>query len=320
VNSMKVIINYQEYTDVEIEKAILREQPGIEIVESHSREAGDFANEVGDVEAAIIQYADCSKEVIGAMNRAKVIVRYGIAVDNIDVAAANARGIRVCNVPFYCIDEVSNHALAMILALHRKLNISDPLLRRNEYNLEALRPILRLSDLTVGLAGFGHIARRLAETLHPLFAQVIAFDPYVNAETMFESGVKKVELDALFRESDFVSVHAPNTPATRHLVSAEIISLMKPSAYIINTGRGPVIDESALIGALKSNRIAGAGLDVFESEPLPKDSPLRCLDNVIITSHYAWYSEGAIKELKETAAYEALRVLRGEEPKYEVKI
>jgi D-3-phosphoglycerate dehydrogenase / 2-oxoglutarate reductase len=317
---MKVIINYQEYADVEIEKAILRELPGVEIVESHTRSEEEFIKEAAYVDAAIIQYVTCSKEVITAMKQTKVIVRYGIAVDSIDVVAANAQGIRVCNVPFYCIDEVSNHALAMILCLHRKLTLGDSLLRQNAYELETIRPVPRLSDSTAGLVGFGHIARRLAEKLKPLFSEIIAFDPFVTSEVMAEIGVRKTKLDDLFRESDFISVHAPNTPATRHLVSAEMIALMKPMAYLINTGRGPVVDEVALIEALQSRKIAGAGFDVFESEPLPAGNPLRLMDNVILTSHYAWYSEGAIRELKETAAMEALRVLRGEEPKYEVKV
>ncbi len=316
---MKVIINYQEYADVELEKAILRELPGIEIVESGTRDSNDFINEIGDVDAAIVQYVNCSKEVIAAMNRAKVIVRYGIAVDNIDVAAAKERGIKVSHVPYYCIEEVSNHALAFILCFHRKMNISDGMLRQHIYQLEAIRPIPRLSDCTVGLVGFGHIAKRLTEKLKPLHVRVFAYDPFVSAEIISENGAEKVELEKLFRESDFISVHAPINKDTKHLVSAEMISRMKPTAYLINTGRGAVVDEAALTGALKEGRIAGAGLDVFENEPLPEDSLLRELNIAILTNHYAWYSEGAIRELKETAAKEVLRVLKGEPLEYEVK-
>jgi len=316
---MRVVINYQEYADVEIEKAVLNELPGIEIVESKTRDSSEFIDEIGDADAAIVQYVNCSKEVITAMNRAKVIVRYGIAFDNIDVAAAKERGIKVSHVPFYCIEEVSNHALALILGLHRKLNISDGLLRQNKYELEAIRPIPRLTECTAGLVGFGHIAKRLAEKIKPLFGDVVSFDPFVSEEAMAENGVRKVELDVLFKESDFVSVHAPINKDTKHLVSGEMISLMKPTAYLINTGRGAVVDESALIEALKEGRIAGVGLDVYENEPLPENSPLRGLNTAIITSHYAWYSEGAIRELKETAAREVLRVLKGEPLEYEVK-
>ncbi|MFH1538936.1 MAG: C-terminal binding protein [bacterium] len=320
---MKIVINYQEYADVEIEKAVLRELPGVEIVESRTRNAEEFISEVRDADAAIVQYAPCTEEVIAAMTRAKVIVRYGIAVDNIDLAAANDRGIRVCHVPFYCLDEVSNHALALFLALHRKLFDADRLLREDRHRLDshrlgAIRPIPRLSAAAAGLLGFGHIARRLAEKLKPLFAEVAACDPFVSAEEMAEGGARKVEIDELFSESDFISIHAPLTEATRHLVGAELISKMKPTAILVNTSRGAVVDEALLAAALKSRKIAGAGLDVFETEPLPADSPLRALDNVIITGHCAWYSEGAIKELKETAAREALRVLRGEEPRFEV--
>jgi D-3-phosphoglycerate dehydrogenase len=315
---MKVVINYQEYADVEIEKAVLRQLPGIEIVESHTRSAVEFAEEASDADAAIIQYVPCPKNVISEMTRCKVIVRYGIAVDTIDVAATRERGIRVCNVPFYCLDEVSNHTLAMILALHRKLFDADRLMRENRHKLETLRPIPRLADATAGLVGFGHISRRLAEKMGPLFASVTACDPFVDAKQMAKCGAKKVEIKELFSNSDFITVHVPLQEATRRLVGAELISMMKPTAYLINTSRGAVVDETALIEALKNKKIAGAGLDVFETEPLPAESPLRSLDNVILTGHYAWYSDGAIIELKETAAMEALRVLRGEEPKYEV--
>jgi D-3-phosphoglycerate dehydrogenase len=316
---MKVVINYQEYADVEIEKTILRELPGVEIVESHTRKAAEFINEVGDIDAAIIQYAPFNREVIAAAAQCKVVVRYGIAVDTIDLEAAKERGIRVCHVPSYCLDEVSNHALAMMLALNRRLFTADRLLRENRHTLEAIRPIPRLSDATAGLLGFGNIARRLAEKIKPLFAEVMAHDPFVKPEDMATLGVRPVDLPELFQESDYLSLHLPLTESTKHLVSEELISSMKPAAFLINTSRGPVVDEAALIEALKEKRIAGAGLDVFETEPLPEDSPLRSLDNVILTSHYGWYSEGAIRELKETAAREALRVLKGEDPHYEVK-
>ena len=316
---MKVVINYQEYADVEVEKAILRGLPGVEIVESRARDEADFMREVKDADAVIVQYGPCTANVLSAMTRAKVIARYGIAVDNIDLAAARKRGITVCHVPSYCLDEVSNHALAMILALHRRLFIADRLLREKRHHLEALRPIPRLADATGGLLGFGHIARCLAEKMKPLFAEIISCDPAVGAGEMSARGVRKVELDELFRKSDFISVHVPSLSATKHLVHMRLLRMMKPSAFLINTSRGAVIDEAALVEALQKRLIAGAGLDVFETEPLPDDSPLRWLDNVILTGHVAWYSEGAIRELKETVANEVLRVLKGEQPLFEVK-
>jgi len=319
-NFMKVVINYQEYADVEIEKAILRQLPGVEIVESRTRDEASFMEVVKDADAVIVQYGPCTTAVVSAMARAKAIVRYGIAVDNVDLAAARKRGIIVSNIPLYCLDEVSNHALAMILALHRRLSAADRLFRENRHHLEALRPIPRLSETTAGLLGFGNIARRLAEKLGPLFAEILSCDPAVGSEEMLTSGVRKVELDELFRKSDFVSVHVPLTPSTRHLVDRRLLSLMKPSAFLVNTSRGAVIDESALVEALQKRQIAGAGLDVFEVEPLSENSPLRSLDNVILTGHVAWYSEGAIRELKETAARETLRVLKGERPLFEVKL
>lgn len=316
---MKVVINYQEYADVEIEKAILREVPGVTVVESRTREAGEFLAEVRDADAAIVQYVPFNKEVIAAARKCRVVVRYGIAVDTIDVAAARATGIRVCNVPFYCLDEVSNHALGLILALNRRLFAGDRMMRAKAHSLEKVRPILRLAECAVGLVGFGHIAQRLAEKLRPLVKTILAHDPFVKPEEMVKSGVRPADLSELFKTSDFISIHAPINASTRHLVSRELIALMKPTAYLVNTSRGPVVDEAALIKALQEKRIAGAGLDVFEVEPLPADSPLFSMDNVIVTSHFAWYSEGAIRELKETAAREVVRVLKGEEPMYEFK-
>ncbi len=311
---MKVVINYQEYADVEVEKSVLREIPGIEIIESRTRDPEEFIEEVRDADAAIIQYVPCPGKVIEAMEKAKVIVRYGIAVDTIDLAAAKERGIKVCNVPAYCLDEVSNHALAMILALHRRLFAADRLLREKRHDLEKIRPIPRLSEATAGLLGFGNIARALALKLKPLFAEVAAYDPFVDDEDMGAFGVWPMALEELFDQSDFISVHVPLTDKTKHLVDVKLIARMKTSAFIVNTSRGAVIDEAALIKALQEKKITGAGLDVFETEPLPDDSPLRSLENVILTHHIAWYSEGAIRELKETAAKEALRVLKGEEP------
>jgi len=317
---MKVVINYQEYADVEIEKKVLAQLPGVEVVESRTRDAKEFAKEVRDADAVIAQYGPVNHEVISAMERCKVIVRYGIAVDTIDLHAAKGHGIRVCNVPFYCLDEVSNHSLALLLALHRKILIGDQLLRENRYSLQEIMPIPRLMDLTIGLVGFGHIPRVLSKKIKHLFKRIIVHDPLVRKEELDEHGILGVDLDELFKSSDYVSIHAPSNPKTRHMINAHLLSLMKPTAYLINTSRGALVDEQALIDILRARKIAGAGLDVYETEPLPRDSPLRSLDNVVLTMHYAWYSEGAIQELKETAAMEALRVLRGEEPLHEVKI
>jgi D-3-phosphoglycerate dehydrogenase / 2-oxoglutarate reductase len=317
---MKVVINYQEYSDVDIEKRVLRGLPDVEIVESRTRKTEEFIPEIRLADGVIAQYAPLNAEVIAAMTCCKVIARYGIAVDTIDLAAAKSKGIKVCNVPFYCLDEVSNHALALIMGLHRKLFTGDQLLRANQYKLQHIQPIARLSDLTVGLVGFGSIPRVLSKKVKHMFARIIVHDPFVHREELKSHGVEAVGLEQLFHESDFISIHAASTPKTRHLVNQHLLALMKPTAYIINTSRGALIDGRALFDVLHERRIAGAGLDVFEVEPLPHDSPLLKLDNVILTHHYAWYSEGAIKELKETAAMEVVRVLRGEPPQHEVKV
>ncbi len=316
---MKVVINYQEYSDVELEKNVLKRLPGIEIVESRTRDPEALIKEARDADGLLAQYCQVNARVIGAMEKCRVIVRYGIAVDTIDLAAAKAKGIKVCNVPYYCLDEVSDHALALILALNRKIVYADKLLRENRHSLQRIQPIPRLINLTAGLVGFGHIPRNLIVKLKPLFAKILVHDPFVKPEEIKAAGAEPVELEKLFQQSDFISIHAPSNAKTRHLVNKKLLLLMKPSAYLINTSRGALIDEQALFEVLRDHKIAGAGLDVFETEPLPVDSPLRSLDNLVFTMHYAWYSEGAIKELKETAALEAYRVLKGEQPLYEVR-
>ena len=317
---MKVVINYQEYGDVDIEKKVLQQLKGVEILETRTREPKELIPQVRDADGLLTQYCPCDSKVIAAMEKAKVIVRYGIAVDTIDLEAAKSKNIKVCNVPYYCLDEVSNHALALILALHRKIFLGDHLLRKNQYSLQKIQPIPRMCSLNVGLVGFGHIPRTLVSKLKPLFRKILAYDPFVKKAEIKCFGAEPVSLEDLFRQSDFISIHAPSNEKTRHLVNKKLLSLMKPTAYLINTSRGALIDEQALIEALAEKRIAGAGLDVFESEPLPMDSPLRNFENVILTMHYAWYSEGAIRELKESAAKEALRVLKGQEPLYEVRM
>jgi D-3-phosphoglycerate dehydrogenase len=315
---MKIVINYQEYADVEAEKKVLKGLGEVEVIESRTRDPGEFMAEAAGADGALVQYVPVNEKVIKAMKGCKVIVRYGIAYDNIDVVAARAAGITVCHVPSYCISEVSNHALALILALHRKLFTADRAMRDGSYSLETIRPILRFGKCRAGLVGLGRIAQELALKLRPLVREVWAYDPFVDKSVFGQAGAREKKLDQIFAECDIISVHVPVNKKTRHLVSKEMIGKMKPTACLVNTSRGAVVDEAALAEALRHGKIAGAGLDVFETEPLAADSPLKKLDNVILTGHYAWYSEGAIKELKETAAMEAVRVLKGEAPHHPV--
>ena len=273
-----------------------------------------FIHEAKGVDAALIQYVEINEKVIDTLDRCRGYVRYGIGYDNIDAGYAVKKGKIVANVPHYCTDEVSTHALALILALNRKLLLLSQLFLRNQYELEKLRPVKRLKQCTVGIVGMGSIGKLLADKIRPMVGRLLMHDPYVDEYP----GCEKVGLDELCRASDYVSLHLPLLPQTTNLINRELLESMQSNACIINTGRGGTLDEEALIDLIKQRKLGGAGLDVFASEPLPEDSPLRTLPNVILTSHNAWYSEEAIVELKETAARQVVQILRNEKPTHSV--
>ena len=243
-------------------------------------------------------------------------MRYAIGVDTIDVPAATERRIMVANVPDYCIAEVSDHALALILALVRKVKVMDAEVQRGTWSFRRAVPIRRLGELTLGLIGFGHIGREVARKARALnFHGVCAFDPYVTAVDP-ALGVTLAPLQTVLRTADVLSVHAPATPDTRHLIGAEALAQMKPGALLVNTSRGALVDEAAVARALREGRLAGAALDVLEDEANAQDSPLRGLENVILTPHMAWYSTGAIRELQRKVAEQVRDALLRGQPSY----
>ena len=314
---MKVIINYQEYADVEVEKSVLRELPGVEIVESRTRDVGEFIREARDADAAIIQYVPCPREAIEAMDRARVIVRYGIAVDTIDLAAAAARGIRVCHVPSYCLDEVSNHAITLILALVRKLHHILPNSRKAVWDYKYTKPIYNFRNKTLGILGLGRVGRSLVPKAKGFGMNVSAYDPYVEDDIFALLGVtRRYELEDLLTEADFISIHTPLTPETYHLIDADALSKMKKTAIIVNSARGPIIDEGALCDALDSGTIAAAGIDVLETEPPAADNPLLAKENALVTPHVAWYSEESFEADMIDGMDELQRVLTGKRPRF----
>jgi len=251
--------------------------------------------------------------VLAELDSLQVVGRSGIGVDNIDVAAAEREGIVVVNVPDYCIDEVSTHALALALACLRRLDSYDEAIEGGTWDWALGRPIRRLAGSTVGLVSFGAIARRLASKLQGFDLSVVAYDPYVPAYRMADFGVEKVGFEELLAESGIVSIHAPLTDETRGLFDAEAFEAMREDAVLVNTARGPIVEEDALVDALDSGAIDSAGLDVREEEP-PGESPLHGRDDVVLTPHVAWYSEASRTELGRTVAADVGRVLRGEDP------
>ena len=270
-----------------------------------------------DADACLIPGQAFPAAVIDKLEHCRVLVRYGIGYDMIDVAAASRKGILVVNFPDFCQPEVANHALALLLDCAKKISRQDRWIRSGGWRggrAPFLQPMGAIHGETVGLIGFGAIAREFQRRLAVLDMHVLAYDPYVKPEVAGALGVELVSLDELLQRSDYVSIHVPLLPATHRMITAEKLALMKPTAYLINTGRGPVVDMEALIAALKSGGIAGAGLDTFAVEPLPADSPLLRLDNVVMTPHCASYADATARNLWRRVGEEAALALRGRMP------
>jgi D-3-phosphoglycerate dehydrogenase len=260
-----------------------------------------------------------SLKVIENLNKCRLIALTGIGYDNVDIAAATEKGICVANVPYYCLEEVSDHAMALILACARKFYQLLPDIKNGKWStqadyLSALKPLYRLSGQTLGLIGFGSIARTLVPKARAFGFRIIAYAPHVPSILFETFKVESVELDKLLEESDFVSMHTALTSETKHMMGLPQFKKMKPTAYFINTARGELVDEKALYTALSEGLIAGAGLDVLESEPPGLDNPLLKLSNVLITGHFAYYSEESREELFRWPWEEVARILQGEWP------
>lgn len=297
--------------------ALARLDPELRLAKSASPE--DILAVARDADAIIVCYARLSGDVLRQLTRCKVIGRTGLGVDNIDLPAAKERGITVTYVPDYCLHEVSDHAIALLLALARKIVFANKLVQSGRWELPPLVPIRRLTGQVLGLIGFGNIPRRVAPKAQAFGLKVVTYDPYVPQEQLTAAGVEGVSFDRLLELSDFISVHAPLTPETRGLLNAAAFAKMKKGVLVINTARGPLIDEAALVAALDAGQVGGAALDVVAVEPLAKDSPLLGRDNVILTPHTAFYSVEALQELQSKAATDVARVLNGEPPVYPVK-
>jgi D-3-phosphoglycerate dehydrogenase len=297
--------------------ALRRVDPELRMAKSASPD--DILAVARDADAVLVTYAKLPGELLRQLTRCKAIGRFGLGVDNIDVKAAGELGITVTYVPDYCMQEVSDHAMALLLALARKIPLSNSLVQAGRWEMPAVVPIHRLAGRVLGLVGFGNIPRTLAPKAKAFGLRVVTYDPYVPQEALTVAGVESVSFDRLLDISDFVSVHAPLMPATRGLFNAEVFRRMKKGAMLINTARGPLVDEDALVAALDSGHLGGAALDVVAVEPLSKDSKLIGRDNVIVTPHTAFYSVEALDELQTKCAADVARVLSGEAPIYPVK-
>jgi D-3-phosphoglycerate dehydrogenase len=267
-----------------------------------------------DADGLLVTYAKITAEMIREMKRCRIISRFGIGVDNVDIAAATAAGIVVTKVPDYCIDEVSDHAMALLLAAARKIPFANARAQAGHWDLRAVVPIHRLRGGVLGLVGFGRIPQLVAPKAKAFGLKVVAYDPYVPPEVLTRAGVEGVAFADLLKISDYISIHTPLMPETNRLFRAEVFAQMKPTAYLINTARGPIVDEADLARALDAGQLAGAALDVMAQEP-PTGSPLFGRDNVILTPHTSFYSEESLVDLQTKAAEEVVRVISKQSPR-----
>ncbi len=271
-----------------------------------------------DADAIVTNRCPLMRPVIEQLRRCRVIVRYGVGYDNVDVNAANEKGIIVCNVPDYCTHDVATHTLALLLCCWRKVHFGDSGLKQGKWQrYTTIQPVYRTIGKTVGLFGFGRIGKRVAELLYPFGFKIIAYDPYLTEEEFLLHGAEQVDFDALLQRSDVISLHAPLTDETRGIFNRDAFSRMKRGVIFVNTARGGIVDEDALLWALDEGIVAAAGLDVFVNEPNPNPRLVQH-PKVIATPHWAWYSEEAIWDLRRKVAEQVVQALKGERPTYAI--
>ena len=308
----KVVLTDYVWESIEVERGILGDLATITAMQT--KKPDEFLAEAADCDALLNTYAGpITAEAMARMPKCRIIARYGIGVDTIDLEAATAAGIIVTNNPTYCIEEVAEHTMALMLAAARKIAFYDRLVRAGQWAVPPGKPLARIAGSTLGLVGFGNIARQVAVRAAAFGMKVLYADPFVQPGQSDAPGTK-VELDELLQRSDFVSLHPPLTAKTRKMIDDAALARMKPSAVLINCSRGPIIDTDALVRALDAKRIAGAALDTVDPEPLPNPHALRGRENVILNPHVAWYSEQAMVGLQAGAPNEVKRVLSGEWP------
>ena len=313
-----VVIADDRYAAYDEEKAVLAEVDA-EVRVFASSSPSEAKRAFAPADAILVNLFPMTADIIESLSKCRVISRYGVCYDNVAVDTATRKGIWVTFVPDYCFEEVADHALALLLGCIRKIGYKDRMIRQGMWNLHRDQPCYRVEGRTLGILGYGNAAHTLLRKVSGLgFGRVLMCDPYVRASTVKAAGAVPVDLPTLLAESDYISVHVPLTPETRHIIGRAELALVKRGAILVNTARGPVLDERAVADALRSGQLGGAGLDVFEEEPLPRNSPLRQLDNVIFTDHAGWYSEESVVELKTKAARNAAAVLVGGRPPYPV--
>ncbi|MBI2440525.1 MAG: C-terminal binding protein [Lentisphaerae bacterium] len=313
-----VIIADDRYAHYREETEVLN-AIGAEIVPTKSQVAADLQQACRAADGIIVNLAPINAAVIAAMERCRIISRYGVGFDNVDVGAATARGIWVANVPDYCGEDVSDQALALLMSCVRKVALRDRQVRAGIWDIKSAAPQWRLAGKTFVFFGFGQIARVLHRKLSGFgLKRFLVYDPFLDEKAVRELGAAKTDFDTALREGDFFSIHMPLNDQTRGMFNEQTLRQMKPTAILINTSRGPIIDERALYRALSEGWINSAGLDVFEQEPVGRDNPLLKLDNITVSGHTGWYTEESQTELKRKAAENVRDALTSGKPKYAV--
>jgi D-3-phosphoglycerate dehydrogenase / 2-oxoglutarate reductase len=311
----KAVVSDHTFESLGLQRGVLT-SAGFELEEAQPKciTEDDVIQRCQGATALLVQWVPITRRVLEGVPGLKTVIRYGIGVNNIDLDAARDLGVAVANVPTYCLEEVSNHAVSMLLSLGRRIPQDHDSIRQGGWGIGPLMPIPAFTDLTLGLAGFGAIARRVAKKAQVFGFHLVAYDPYLNDSVFSDANVGRVDLETLLRTADIISLHTPLVAETTHLVRKETIDRMKHGVILINTSRGGVIREPDLIEALSDGRVLAAGLDVFEEEPPRKDNPLRSMPNVLLTSHAASVSTRAVEALQIKAAEAARDFLQGKRP------
>ena len=318
MSNLTIAVADSVFPNLELAKEALTRVNAGEFQMSEDGSASSILAVAAYADALFVTYSQINAEVIAGLNNCKVIGRFGIGVDNIDLVAAGEKGITVCYAPVYCLDEVSDHAMALLLACARKIPFANKRASEGRWEMPAVVPIGRFRGKTIGLIGLGNIPQKIVGKAQAFGINVIASDPYCPEDVFSRLNVEKVELDDLLGRSDYVSVHAPLTPETENMFNMEAFKKMKNTAFLINTARGPLVEINDLAAALDAGEIAGAGLDVLPEEPPAADNPLLGRDDVVLTPHTGFYSEDALLDLQTTVATDVASVLAGEEPKYPI--
>jgi len=308
----KVVITDAEYPSFEIEKNVLSKLD-VKITKFQCKTEEDLIRNCKDADAILNQYAKITPRVIEKLDNVKIITRYGIGVDNIDLDAATKKGIFVANV-LYDICDVADHTITLMLGLTRKIILIEKSVKKLGWDWKNFHPISRIKGKTVGIIGLGKVGRQVAKRIIGFDVNLLACDPYIPFDVFKKYKAKRVDYDTLLDQADIVTLHVPLNDETRHMISANQLKKMKKTSILINCARGGIVDEKALYKSLKEKRIAGAGLDVLEQEPIRKDNPLLTMDNVIITPHMGWYSEDSVAEVQRVAAEQVLQCLQGKTP------